>query len=107
MPRGEIDEAWIEEAVRRRYLAEMPDLAEGGETEVPEDDSVEPLAGVIDPGRVMEEALALAMPLYPRAEGAELGEAAFAEPGVTPLGEAEVKPFAGLAALRDRMKDDG
>lgn len=96
----------VEEEVRRRYLAEMPDLAEGAEAEIPEDDSLEPLAGVIDPGRVMEEALALALPLYPRADGAALGEAAFAEPGVAPMSEAEVKPFAGLAALRERMKDE-
>lgn len=98
----------IDEPVRRRYLAEMPEAVEGGETEMPEDDTIEPLAGVIDPGRVMAEALLLALPLYPRAPGAELGEAAFAAPGVAPLTEAEVKPFAGLAALRDRMgRDDG
>ena len=97
----------IRETVRRRYLSEMPDLPEGGETEMPEDDTVEPLAGVIDPGRVMEEALALALPLYPRAPEAELGEAVFSEPGVAPLREAEVKPFAGLATRRDRLKDEG
>lgn len=96
----------IAEEVRRRYLSEMPEAPEGGETEMPEDETVEPLSGVIDPGRVMEEALALALPLYPRAEGAALGEAVFAEPGVAPLREAEVKPFAGLAALRDRLKEE-
>lgn len=95
----------VEDTVRRRYLSELPELPEGGETEMPEDDTVEALRGVIDPGRVMEEALALALPLYPRAEGAELGEAVYTAPGVAPLREAEVKPFAGLAGLRDRMKE--
>lgn len=95
----------IDEAVQRSYLARMPGMLEGGEAEMPEDDSIEPLGPVIDPGAVMEEALALALPLYPRAEGAELGDAVFTEPGVAPLREAEVRPFAGLAALRGRLAD--
>jgi len=58
---------------------------------------------VIDPAAVMIEALALAMPLYPRAEGADLGEAVHAEPGVTPMRDADARPFAGL---RDRLARD-
>ncbi len=42
-------------------------------------------------------------PLYPRADGAELGEAVFAEDGAEPLSDEDVKPFAGLAALRDKL----
>jgi uncharacterized metal-binding protein YceD (DUF177 family) len=45
----------IEETVLRRYLAEMPEPA-GDEVEMPEDDTVEPLPAVIDPGAVMLEA---------------------------------------------------
>jgi hypothetical protein len=30
----------------------------------------------------------------------------FAEDGVTPLRDEDTKPFAGLAALRDRLEDD-
>ena len=92
----------IEEHVVRRYLAEMPE-PEDDEVEMPEDDSAEPLPDVIDPGAVMLEALALALPLYPRAPEAELGEARFAEPGVAPLTDDELKPFAGLAGLRDKL----
>ncbi|WP_318327232.1 DUF177 domain-containing protein [Sulfitobacter sp. D35] len=76
------------------------------ESEMPEDDSVEPLGRWIDPAEVMVEALVLALPLYPRAPGAELGEAVYAEDGVAPMRDEDAKPFAGLAGLRDRMKDD-
>ncbi|WP_096786037.1 DUF177 domain-containing protein [Rhodobacter sp. CZR27] len=94
----------IEETVTRRYLADYA-MPEGEEVEVPEDDS-EPLPEVIDAGAVAVEALALALPLYPRAAGAELTEAAFGPPGAAPLGDADVKPFAGLADLRRRMGGD-
>jgi len=94
----------IETEVARLYLADMP-APPPGETEMPEDDSVEPLSEIVDPGLVMAEALALALPLYPRAEGAALDRADFAAPGTRPLSEDDVKPFAGLRALRDRLKD--
>lgn len=94
----------IEETVNRRYLADYV-MPEGDEVEVSEDDS-EPLPDVIDAGAVAVEALALALPLYPRAPGAELTEAGFAPPGVAPLSDADLRPFAGLADLRRKMGGD-
>lgn len=97
----------IDEEVVRRYLADMPE-PEGEEVEMPEDDSAEPLPEVIDLGAVLTEALALALPLYPRATDAgEPGETEAGPPGAAPLTDATVRPFAGLAALRDRLKGDG
>ena len=61
----------------------------------------------IDLGAVMVESLELALPLYPRAPGAELGEAVFAAPGAEPLKDVDLRPFAGLSALRDRLSSDG
>lgn len=92
----------ITEPVTRRYQADWV-MPEAAEVEMPEDDTTEALPEVIDAGVVAVEALALALPLYPRAPGAALGEAAFQEPGVAPLGDADLKPFAGLAALRDKL----
>jgi uncharacterized metal-binding protein YceD (DUF177 family) len=92
----------LDEAVTRRYLAQMPE-PEGGEIEMPEDDTAEPLPPTLDLEVVLAEALALALPLYPRAEGAALGAANFAAPGVAPMTDEDAKPLAGLAALRDRM----
>ena len=89
----------IDRPVTRRYLAHMP--APGpGETEMPEDETAEPLPGAVDLDAVMIEALALALPDYPRAAGAELGEAVYTEPGKTPLTDEAARPFAGL---RDKL----
>lgn len=94
--------ARIDEPIRRRYLASYIE-PEGDEVEMPEDDTLEPLPEVIDLSEVAAEALALALPEYPRAPGAELGEAVHAAPGVAPLTDAALKPFAGLASLAERL----
>jgi uncharacterized metal-binding protein YceD (DUF177 family) len=71
----------IEEPVERRFRAELPEPLPGAEVEMPEDDALEPLPETLDLGRVMTEALALAVPEYPRAGRRELGAAVFTEPG--------------------------
>ena len=73
------------------------------EAEMPEDDTVERLTAWIDPGDVMIEALVLALPLYPRAEGAELSELVVSEPGVTPMRDENLRPFSALAALQKKL----
>lgn len=80
---------------------------EGSETEIPEDDSVEELGEEIDVEAIMLEALSLALPTYPRKEGVELGESQIAADGVKPITDEDAKPFAGLAALREKMQDKG
>lgn len=95
----------IDEPVVRRYLAHWSEPEPGSETEMPEDETLEPLGSEIDPVAVMEEALALALPDFPRAEGVELGEAVFTEPGAAPLTDEAAKPFAGLAKLRRPEKE--
>lgn len=97
----------IDEAVTRQYMADLPAPA-GGEEEMPEDDSIEDLPSSLDLAAVMIEALSLALPPFPRADGVELGEAVYADDGVTPMTDEDAKPFAGLAGLRDRLsKKDG
>lgn len=99
----------IEEEVARSWVADWQP-PEGDEVELPEDVDSEPLGTEIDLSAVMVEALALALPPWPRAEGADLGEAVFTEPGAAPMTDDDAKPFAGLAALRDKLAesdDDG
>jgi len=96
----------IDETIRRRYVAGLT-TPEGEETEIPEDDAIEPMPEVIDLAEIAAEALALALPLYPRAPGAELGAVVHSPDGVAPLTDAELKPFAGLAALAGRAKPSG
>lgn len=93
----------IDETVTRRYLSDYA-APSGDAVEMPADVDAEPLPAVVDPAAVMFEALALAVPPYPRAEGVELGEAVFTEAGRAPLRDADVHPLAGLAALRNRLK---
>lgn len=92
----------IDEAVQRVYLAAYEE-PEGGEVEMPEDDTAEPLPATLDLYAVLHEALALALPPFPRAGGAAPADTAVTEPGKTPMTEAEAKPFAGLAGLRDKL----
>ncbi|MDM7931071.1 DUF177 domain-containing protein [Tabrizicola sp.] len=98
----------ITEAVRRRYVAGL-DQPDADEMEMPEDDTVDPMPEVIDIAEIAAEALMLALPLYPRAPGAELGSVVHAGEGVSPLSDADLKPFAGLAALAGKLatKPDG
>lgn len=91
------------ETVRRRYVADLPP-PEGDEVEMPADDSQEPMPEVIDLAEIAAETLMLALPLYPRAPGAELGSVVHAGADVTPLTDSDLKPFAGLSALAGRLR---
>jgi hypothetical protein len=51
----------------------------------------------------MIEALALALPPYPRSDSAEVAEFTVTEPGKTPMTQADLRPFAGLAALKGTL----
>lgn len=88
----------VKEKVVRRYQADWK-APEGDEAEMPEDDTTEPLTEVIDVGAVLTEALALALPLYPRAEGATFEGFVKGADGAEPLSDEKIKPFSGLADL--------
>ena len=95
--------AHIDDTVQRRFVADLG-TPQGDESEMPEDDTVEPMPEVIDLADIAAEALALALPEYPRAPGAELGQVTQAPPGAAPITEEpERKPFAGLASLAERL----
>ncbi|UWQ93199.1 DUF177 domain-containing protein [Aliisedimentitalea scapharcae] len=92
---------WIE----RTFLSDW-DTPEDNEVEMSEDDTIEPLGTEIDVAAIMAESLALNLPVYPRKAGVALGESVHADPGVQPLTDDDVKPFAGLAALKDALNKD-
>jgi uncharacterized metal-binding protein YceD (DUF177 family) len=100
--------ARIDETVRRRFVAGLQ-TPDSDEVEIPQDDSLEPMPEVIDLADIAAEALALALPEYPRAPGAAFGSAVVAPDGVTPLTDLDLKPFAGLAGLVGQVppKDEG
>ncbi|MGY3436946.1 MULTISPECIES: YceD family protein [unclassified Marinovum] len=98
----------IDTEVVLRYVADWDDLAqEGAETEMSEDVTTEPLPSHINLKDVMTEALALNVPDYPRATDAPpLGNLAVTEPGKAPMTDEDTKPFAGLAALRNKLSGE-
>jgi len=98
--------AAIDEPVRRRFLADWHE-PEGAEVELPDDVDTDPIGAGIDLGAVLVEALALALPPYPHAQGAHLDTVDFTEPGKAAMTDDDARPFAGLAALRDKLTDEG
>lgn len=99
----------LDAPVTRSYLSSYsePETGEAdGEVEMPEDDTVEALPTAWTLSEVGEETLALAIPDYPRAQGAELGRTQFTEAGKEALSDEDVKPFASLKALRDKLSED-
>ncbi|MBF9032022.1 DUF177 domain-containing protein [Rhodobacterales bacterium HKCCE3408] len=91
----------IETEIERSYLADYEEPEED-EAEMPEDETVEPLGSHVDLGAVLSEELALALPLYPHAEGVAPGAADIAEDDA----DEDEAPFAGLKALKDKLEGD-
>lgn len=96
----------IDEKTSRRFLAEMPEI-DGVEIEMPDDDSIEELPNEIDLYDVLAESLSLAVPPFPRRADAEAVEISVSQPGVTPMSDADAKPFAGLGALKEALEKKG
>ena len=90
----------IDEQVVRVY---SPDIdPESIDLDSDEDETLEPLTRTLDIGLVATEAAALALPAYPRAPGVGAGDLITDGPENDAQRE---KPFAALAALREKLAD--
>ena len=107
----------ISETFDRGFLPEQDLVGEmkpGQEVEIEDDaelgDLPDILGDTLDLGEIAAEALSLALNPYPRAEGEEPLDAQAAPPGESPISDDDVKPFASLAAYREKLekqaKDD-
>ncbi|RPE71632.1 uncharacterized metal-binding protein YceD (DUF177 family) [Pacificibacter maritimus] len=101
----------IDITVTRLYTKDFTDPAlataeNEDEIEMPEDDTLEPIPAALTLSEVAIEALALALPAYPRASDAELSNLQFSEPGTDAMTDADTKPFASLKSLRDKLEKD-
>jgi len=101
----------IEEEFDRGYLPErdiVGDAKPGQEIEIEDDSELGDLPDVLgetlDLGELAAEALSLALNPYPRSEGEEPFNFQAAPPGETPITDEETKPFASLAAYREKLK---
>lgn len=101
-------ETLVEETVDLHFREGMA-APQAAETEIPEDTDSEPLPESIDLMALAQEALMLALPLYPRAPGAELGEVEAHPPGAAAEAEEEARPnpFAALSGLQPKPAKDG
>lgn len=99
--------AEVAEDILRNFIRDYKE-PEGEEVEML-DESAEPLPEIIDVVAVVMEALELALPLYPRAPGAELGALQHGPEGEAPLRDEDLRPFSGLAGLAAQLKktDEG
>jgi len=100
----------IDETFDRGFLPErdiVGDVKPGQEVEIEDDpelgDLPDLLGEALDLGEIATEALILALDPYPRADGEDPLDLAAAPPGEAPISDEEVKPFAALAQLRDKM----
>lgn len=95
----------IDIRVRRHFIKDFPEAGDDSETEFGGDDTQEILESEVDLLAILTESLALALPDYPRIKGAKLDEGGIFPPTNPASGAKEGKPFASLAALRDKLKE--
>lgn len=95
----------IDVDVERTFVTEYDDPDEP-EVEMTQDETTEPLGAWIDPALVMQEALVLAAPDYPRKDATEAGEMIFTKPGEAPMTDQDARPFAGLAGFKEQLEKD-
>ncbi len=95
----------IDVDVTRAFIRDYVETDEP-EAEMQEDDTSEPLGTWIDPAMVMCEALALAVPDYPRKDEVDAGKMIFTKPGEKPMTDEDARPFADLKGLLGKGEDD-
>lgn len=90
--------------IARTYLPAARLSAEAGLDLDPEDpDLPDPFDGTIDLAALIIECLVLDIDPYPRIKGADFGARAYAGPGVAPLSDEALRPFAKLAGLKEKL----
>jgi len=95
----------IDTSVERTYTNEQAVPDADSIIEIDADDDHDPLPTEFDLVDIAQEVIALNLPTYPRAPGAALETQVFSEPGIAPMTDEDAKPFAGLAALKDKLQN--
>lgn len=95
--------AIVEEAFDRRFTENEDAVGSDIDFDPTADDPPELIDTSVDVGVVASEALALALDPYPRASGATFDGVQTAPDGIEPIRDGDLKPFAGLAALKKAM----
>ena len=97
----------VNETVNRTFspleAQKSSDLLDDGVSQVFFDDTLQEFNDTIDLLEVIFEELTLLLPLYPKFDGAKLDSYIITEPGKKPLSEKNLKPFAQLSELKDKL----
>ena len=97
----------VNETINRTFspsaIKNASEVNDDGTSPVLFDDTLQEFNDEIDLAEIIFEELTLILPLYPKIEGAELGSYSVTEPGAKPLNEENIKPFAQLSELVDKL----
>ncbi|MCP5088838.1 MAG: DUF177 domain-containing protein [Rhodobacteraceae bacterium] len=94
----------LDEFAERHFIADWHEPESDTEIEMDNNDTHEPLGEFIDLEQIALEVIVLNMPVYPRAKDALLITGQFSAPGIAPLTDEDVKPFASLAGLKEKLE---
>lgn len=97
--RTRIDDAFTRVFVAQWIEPDADTVVEIGDDQI----ESEPLGDEINLMDIALEAISLAMPDYPRSVDAALESKVFTKPGEAPMTDEDAKPFAALAALKEKM----
>ena len=95
----------IDETVRRVYVPEDDADALDVDFDPDAEDEFDVFDDAIDIAALAIETIALSLDPYPRKSEARIETTTFSAPGIAPIQDEDLKPFAGLAALRDKLAD--
>ena len=97
----------VKETVDRTFspleAQKSSDMLDDGVSQIFFDDTLQEFNDTIDLLEIIFEELTLLLPLYPKFAGAKLDSYIITEPGKKPLSEKNLKPFAQLSELKDKL----
>ena len=94
----------LDKNISRRYFADFESYEVTLTSEEVLDDEAEAVPEKIDILKLALETISIGLDDFPRKEGTALEPVLSAPKGVVPLTDDAIKPFAGLASLRDKLK---
>ncbi len=94
----------LDKNISRRYIANFESHEATLTSEEVLDDEAEAVPEKIDILKLALETISIGLDDFPRKEGTALEPVLSAPKGVAPLTDDAIKPFAGLASLRDKLK---
>ena len=98
----------VSETVNRTFapldIQKGSEIIDDGTSPVFFDDTLQEFNDTIDLLEIIFEELTLILPLYPKCDGVKSDPYTITEPGKNPLTEENLKPFAQLSKLKDKLE---